>query len=146
MTIPLKLFFSLKISTFTSKKLKKEINKSFSFIIFCRMVFFGGIFSLKILFFHMFQLEAHVRLPCGRRDRVITRCPLVIRVNSVCINLKVCYLVVNFKSTILRTNTSTQEKLKVVKIWRTPIRITWELKINSPLHYYDGHTIFFLVE
>jgi len=54
------------------------------------------------------------------------------------INLKVRYLVVNFKSTILRTNTSIQEKLKVVKIWRTPIRITWELKIKSPPHYYDG--------
>ena len=59
---------------------------------------------------------------------VYTHC----RVYNSLINLSVRYLEVNFKSTILCTNTSTQEKLKVVKLWRTPIRITWELKLNSP--------------
>jgi len=37
-------------------------------------------------------------------------------VSDLPINLKVCYLVMNSKSTILCTNTSAQEKLKVVKI------------------------------
>ena len=67
------------------KKLKRP--QDFSFIIFYLKVFFFGILSLNIMFFHMFQMEAHIRL------QPVTHCPLAIHITSIYVDLGIVWWV-----------------------------------------------------